>query len=905
MRISSKTAILVLECALLAPAVLAGEGGGGLPAFPGAEGFGARCKGGRGGKVIKVTNLESSGPGSLQAALDEKVPRIVVFEVSGVIKAGRHSKGKPYISVGGSNLTIAGQTAPGAGITLDGTLSFRRGGGDVKDSIVRFLRVRAGSDKADCYLKRANIRALETSGSQGLILDHISGSWSLDDCFDLYTATDTTVQWCTDEESDIILEGGDEPHNFGMITGWANSCPRPISVHHTLIANHFQRTPNVGSFPFDFRNNVMYNCGSATIFMFLDKKRKHKSEEFILNLVGNYCRPGPGGLIGGRIYMPPMTTGFSRFDPGKSGRLYVAGNYQEDQGGYAEPWSSKPIIIKEAHPFPPVETQTAEEALELVNASAGCLPRDAVSARTIAEVRTGTGYWGRHTPNAGLMEGLTPGKPPPDGDNDGMPDEWEKAHGLNPADAGDAGKVVPAGASPGDRHKGYTWIEYYINELADLKVAAALTAARLDRGPAKPWGQPADKLAPGAEIHKSVDEMVKAIGEQTSAKGGDTHMGWFAVQQLSRMGEKGRPAVPGLVGILKDPGQEVRTAAFAAWALGAIGPAAADAVPALIKAIDTEYKRPAKSWKPWYVHGFFAWALGRIGPEAKAAIPALVKVMEGRCARSRPPAAWALSRMGPEAISAKAALIKALGQKEGVVYHAARALAGIGEEVVPDLRAALAGGRGAAGAARALGLMGPPARSAAPELVKLADSGDAGARAAAAEALGLLGAPDAASAAALGKLLGDGKLTVRHAAAIALGRAGAAAASAIPQLEKALADARPEVRRAAALALGETGKNAVPALRKALFGTDPLVRRCAARALGAIGPEAADAAGDLAKVLAEEEDATVRREAVWSLALMGPAGKPAAGAVEEARKKDADYVVRYAAAVALERAGSK
>jgi HEAT repeat protein len=684
-----------------------------------------------------------------------------------------------------------------------------------------------------------------------------------------------------------------------MITGWASSCPRPITVHHTLIANHRERTPNVGSFPLDFRNNVIYNAGTSTIFMFLDKKKRHKPEDFTLNLVGNYCRPGPGGLVGVRIYYPPITTGHSGFNPGKSGRLYVAGNYQDGRGGYAEPWKGKPILVDAAHPFPAVETQAADEAYELVLAQAGCLPRDSVTARTMAEVRTGTGSWGRHTPNAGLMEGLTAGKAPADGDGDGMPDEWEKAHKLNPADPKDATGIVPAGASPGDRHKGYTWIEYYINELADKLVAEALTAARMDRGPAKPWDKPASKLATGAVIHKSVDEMVKAIREQVEAKGEDTHLGWFAVQQLERMGEEGKPAVPALVEILKDPDQEVRTASFAAWALGAIGPAAKDATPALIKALEASYRQPEKKWKPWYIHGFAAWALGRIGPDAKEAVPALAKAAAGKENYCWGSAVWALSRMGPAAAPAQDVLIKLLGDDD-----AAEALANIGAPAVPALQKALAGG--SAGAARALGLMGPAAKAAVPDLAKAASGGDAGLRIAVAEALGRIASPEPQTAAALGKLLTDADPAVRHAAALALGAAGPAAKTAAPELEKALGDARPEVGRAAALALGSMGQDGIGILKKALGASDAGVRQFAARGLGRIGSEAAPAAGDLAKALVGDKEAAVRREAAWALALIGPGAKDAAAAGLEKALKDDDYLVRFAAARALrELSGSK
>ncbi len=105
---------------------------------------------------------------------------------------------------------------------------------------------------------------------------------------------------------------------------------------------------------------------------------------------------------------------------------------------------------------------------------AGCLPRDIVSRNTIRDVKTATGKWGRHLPKEGLMHGLKPAKAPGDSDNDGLPDEWEKAHGLNPNDATDANETVPAGASRADRHKGYTHIEFYINELADKLIEQAV-----------------------------------------------------------------------------------------------------------------------------------------------------------------------------------------------------------------------------------------------------------------------------------------------------------------------------------------------------------------------------------------------------------------------------------------------
>jgi hypothetical protein len=123
---------------------------------------------------------------------------------------------------------------------------------------------------------------------------------------------------------------------------------------------------------------------------------------------------------------------------------------------------------------PPVELVDAKQVYDLVLARAGCWPRDRVTRRTVAEVKNKTGAWGRNGPlkpsDEWFLEGLTPGKAPRDTDGDGMPDAWEKAHGLDPKDPGDATRVVPAGQSANDRHRGYTYIEFYINELADRLV---------------------------------------------------------------------------------------------------------------------------------------------------------------------------------------------------------------------------------------------------------------------------------------------------------------------------------------------------------------------------------------------------------------------------------------------------
>ncbi len=892
---------------LAAAAGLAAAGQPKLPAFPGAEGYGAASTGGRGGKVIKVTNLKGSGPGSLPWACAQSGPRIIVFDVSGVITPDRRSKSGRYVSLGTGKITIAGQTAPGAGITIAGSLlsGGRHGKGNVDDVIVRFLRVRPTEG-------RGNLRTLVTRPSVRYIADHISGSWSLDQCFNACGGNDVTFQWCSIEETDIGLEGS-QPHSFGLF-GSYNKIGN-TSVHHSLLVHHAGRCPDFDeNYRVDFRNNLLYNLGyDETVMRWLNRS-KDKSKPFAsFNVVGNTWRIGPGGMVGIRAYLPPVVVSRQGYVPGhRTGRYWFDGNRfdleglvgrEKYSGGKARLHADKPF------PMPPVTTQTADEASDLVLAQVGCLPRDAVSARTMAEARTRTGTWGRHGPDGGLMEGLTPGKAPPDSDKDGMPDEWEKARGLNPNNPADNSGIVPAGASPGDRHKGYTYIEYYINDCADRLVAEALTKARLTKTPPRPWDRPATKLSPDASPHKSTEEMAAAVLKQSVSLGkGGLSPAWNAAQQLSRMGEKAAPAVSAIAKNLEKGKADPRAVSCAAWALGAIGPPARKAVPALIVALKTEQKPGSGKWS-FRTYGFLAWALGRIGmtdAQAREAVPVLARLLskDGGYGHSQPPIAWALSRAGKAAEPAMPVLLQTLSrEKYGAGYCAARALVNVGAPALPGLIKAL-GATDVAGrrnAARALGWMGSAAESAAPALIaQLKKDPSGSARGRMALALAAVAPRSGATSKALAALLADAHLDARVSAATALSKCGPAAAGAIPALEKALGDKRKEVRRAAALALGRIGKAALPALERALAGADPLVRKYAARSVGDLGADAAGSVAALVKALGDS-DAQVRREAVWSLALVGPAAKAASKALAKAQKDDADYMVRVAAAEALRR----
>jgi len=450
----ARRAFLAVLCVLPASAsLLLAAAAPTLPAFPGAEGFGAVATGGRGGRVIKVTTLDASGPGSLQAAVQAKGPRIVVFDTSGVIR-GNATITEP-------DLTIAGQTAPGAGITIEGMLVTRyRIEPPVSNVIIRFLRVRPRPVKG----KSVSGDCLQITRTDRLIIDHVSCSWGSDENVDLCGSSNVTVQWCAIEESDPAghVKG---QHNYGMIVAYAPS--RDITIHHNLFAHHQKRAPLIGCELVDHRNNVVYNFLLPFIFHGMENNPTRPGKPYRMNLVADTFQSGPNvhGHMKGRAFDKLL---YNR----PNVHLYDEGNVCSWIDGRAtseaEPRAPKPW------PAPAVETQSAMEAYELVLARAGCFPRDAVGKRMVEEVRQGTGSWGRHEPKGGLMEGLTPAKAPSDADNDGLPDAWEKAHGLNPADPADVGGIVPAGASTGDRHKGYTWMEFHVNERADALVARAV-----------------------------------------------------------------------------------------------------------------------------------------------------------------------------------------------------------------------------------------------------------------------------------------------------------------------------------------------------------------------------------------------------------------------------------------------
>lgn len=411
-----------------------------MPAFPGAEGFGSETPGGRGGRVIKVTNLNPDGPGSLQAACNEEGPRIVVFDVSGVIPA--------TVQIPHGSITIAGQTAPGAGITIEGMLTGPPYN-DVEDTtyiydvVVRFLRIRPNPGES---VPGSDCDAIQLGRIDRAVIDHVSCSWANDETIDIYVTRNVTIQWTAIEESDPTGHHKGQ-HNFGLIGG-----PQSfnVSLHHNLFANHRRRCPALANGPADIRNNVIYNFRDGL------SHEGHPPNNKGFDLVGNYYKGGPSD---------PNIFPFCFVD---TISYYLRDNYIEGVGMIQDPWieSEKLYGLRYyAHlgrmapgetPMPPVTTVSPLEAYELVLEGAGCFPRDSVSRRTVNEVTSGAGEWRRRHPGD-LMTGLTPREPLADSDGDGMPDCWEVAVGLDPTDASDHSAVMPSG---------YTAIEEYCNILA-------------------------------------------------------------------------------------------------------------------------------------------------------------------------------------------------------------------------------------------------------------------------------------------------------------------------------------------------------------------------------------------------------------------------------------------------------
>ena len=419
-----------------------------IPAFPGAEGFGAATPGGRGGRIIEVTNLNTSGPGSLRAACEAKGPRMVVFRVSGQIK-GSVSVKEPFI-------TIAGQTAPGDGICI------RNGRFQVSahDVIIRYLRVRPGDgpfgpsgENRDCIAVSGPLAKV-----YNVIVDHCSFSWGIDENVSTWGyPRNVTFQWCITSEALVDSLHPKGPHSMGLLIGKAENT---VSIHHSLLAHNHGRNPLLSNYGkqvsvYDFRNNVIYNYGPNGAGYLAGNSR--------LSYVGNFIKMGVNGDNRARgMY----------FEGGMNQqRIYVKGNvWPGKPEGEVDDWlvvgqtlgpnrtpAPETLRLREPFPVPAVTTASAAQAYESVLKYVGCTRpvRDVVDDRVVAEVRGGTGHMIDGQKDVGGWPTYAATAPPADADHDAMPDAWEKRFGFSPSDPADGPKDLD-----GD---GYTNVEEFLN----------------------------------------------------------------------------------------------------------------------------------------------------------------------------------------------------------------------------------------------------------------------------------------------------------------------------------------------------------------------------------------------------------------------------------------------------------
>lgn len=421
-------------------------------AFPGAEGAGRFALGGRGGRVLTVTTIDDSGPGSLRAAIEAKGPRIIVFAVSGTIKLT-----KP-LRIREGRVTIAGQSAPGDGITLrDHPLEVA-----ADDVVIRYIRSRLGDES------KTESDAIWIAAGHRIILDHVSASWSVDETLSAsanYTKPgegyyDLTVQWSIIANSLTHSLHAKGEHGYGsLIRGGRGS---RVSFHHNLWANHSARMPRPGNYSgpdvdpigafFDFRSNVFYNWGADRSGYNADTATLSR-----YNFVDNAYVAGPQS-------QKPIA--FKESD--MLAKAYFAGN---SMNGVipADPWSLVTGVNPDGYRLvtpvdvAPVTSDPAPQAYARVLASAGASKaRDGVDLAVVAGVRDRTGHQIDSQSEMGGWPNLKSLPAPEDSDGDGMPDSWEKAHRLNPA-KDDSAEVSK---------DGFTNVERYLNSLVPAPPSA-------------------------------------------------------------------------------------------------------------------------------------------------------------------------------------------------------------------------------------------------------------------------------------------------------------------------------------------------------------------------------------------------------------------------------------------------
>lgn len=461
---------------------------GELPAFPGAEGWGAAATGGRGGRVIYVDTLARSGPGSLQAALDEDGPRTIVFSVSGLIDADIHlTRG---------DVTIAGQTSPG-GVTIrqfhtteelycDHDINCIASARHAENWILRHIRIRPDGKHDDGLRLRYTRRA---------IIDHVSIGGATDEAVEISLANEITLQYS------ILAETvGDHADRGGMLINYSNPAQgfalTRLAIHHNVWHRIGGRFPELSResaaagdsvMEIELSNNLLWDQG---YFIDINNSTISASDEgapiyYALNWIANmsYARapgmadPMPYGMIHiARPLAPGRTSTYftdNRMNIYPDRRdydlMYCCNDYRTE----FQPGPPPEFARSERHPFPPISYTAADELLALALAQVGAFPRDPMDRRLFGHLRAGKIDASPRDRNpakdgSALAFASAPAAPA-DADSDGMPDSWEQAHGLDPAVADHNGTQLSRAALGVE---GYTNLEVYLHELAQQRVAA-------------------------------------------------------------------------------------------------------------------------------------------------------------------------------------------------------------------------------------------------------------------------------------------------------------------------------------------------------------------------------------------------------------------------------------------------
>lgn len=521
---------IVLLMSVAAAALTADRAAGQIKAFPQAEGAGAIARGGRGGDVYHVTNLNNSGSGSLRFGIDNAPTsgRTIVFDVGGWINIDS----KLGINSNKRNITIAGQTAPG-GIGVRGN-QFSVGGDDI---VIRHMRFRPGKGAGRVDSAGANVDA------ERIIYDHVSAGFSYDENFSTQ-ATDLTLQY-----SNVTF--GLEDHSAGSLL----ENPHRVTMHHNLYAHNNTRNPKHRVLEtLDWVDNVIYNWDARAFYM---EGTTDPSFQWTANIDGNYFIAGPntGGtkpMSGGSEQNNEVWWGTNAFDADKDS-VHDGQDYSFPDRGFGN--VSSAATRMRLTPFPVADEvwkdAGTQAAYERVLSEFGATPwaRDEIDTLLHNEVVNRTGsiisheneLVARGVSNAGFGM-LGGGVAPTDTDGDGMPDAWEIKHGLSPTTANNNGDFDS---------DGFTNLEEYLNDLAAFKATGPLEFQQT-QGRYAEWQNWTRRWEPSRvdDVHVNAGEaIVDAVGQRA----GNLRIGTIAGTTASVSIESGWLEVTDEIAIGADP----------------------------------------------------------------------------------------------------------------------------------------------------------------------------------------------------------------------------------------------------------------------------------------------------------------------------------------------------------------